>query len=133
MALFRTAHPKSGQINPSVIGRDDIAFLAECLDAKIWNGDWPIVGNMEPDSSRILLPKYKVAIGRADNWYVESYDGKRRRPARPSELDSLRYREVCSPMMLQMALQALHHAAPWLESYGRLDYEFARRSSDIAL
>ena len=112
---------------------DDITFLAECLDAKIWNGDWPVVSNVPPDTSRIQPPKYKVSIGEADNWHVESYDGKRRRPAKPSELDSLRYREVFSPMMLQMALQALHQAGPWLESYRRLDYDFSRRSADIAV
>jgi hypothetical protein len=37
-------------------------FIANSLDAKIWNGDWTIVGKATP---RLPLPKYKVQIGEA--------------------------------------------------------------------
>src|SRR2546430_2027101 len=60
VAIFKTAYPKGKQVSPLAVVTDDIAFLAECLDAKIWNGDWPVVSNLPPDTSRIQLPKYKV-------------------------------------------------------------------------
>src|SRR6266571_3133146 len=81
MVVFRTACERGANPDLATIVNDDIVFMAESFDAKIWNGDWPILGNVKPDLSRITLPLYKVSVDRADNLHVESYDGLRRRPA----------------------------------------------------
>jgi len=133
MVVFKTAHPRGVRPPVQDIVGDEPAFLAETLDAKIWNGDWPVVGNAVPNASRVPLPVYKVTIGSIDNWQVESYDGARHRPAKPWELDSLQPRTVVAAIRLQKALQAIHGAAPWSENYRLMEYEYMRRSSGIAV
>ena len=131
VVIFKTAYARGVAPNPQDIVLDEPAFIAETLDAKIWNGDWPIVGNIEPDPSRVPLPAYKVTIGSIDNWQVESYDAKRRRPAKPWELDTLQFRTVVGPIRLQRALQALHGAGRWSEAFRLMEYEFVKRSSGV--
>jgi Immunity protein 26 len=134
IVVFRTAYPHEGSPDVKGIVGDDIAFVGESLDALIWSGDWPIIGNATPDHSRVPLPTYKVTIGSIDNWYVESYDGKRRRPAKPWELDSLQLQRVVAPVRLQKALQALHGVVPWDETYGLLKYDdYVRRASEVSV
>ena len=38
-------------------------FISNSMDAKIWHGDWRIIGNRSPDLARFPLPKYKVNSG----------------------------------------------------------------------
>lgn len=78
-------------------------FIANTLDAKIWHGEWPIVGNVMRDPSSVPLPKYKVRIG--DVLYVESYDGLRKRPATDREEAILAYRKCVYPQILEDALK----------------------------
>ncbi len=131
VAVFRSPYPKTDQPPVDRILADDIALLTETFDAKIWNGDWPVVANVAPDGSRFPLPNYKVTIDRADQWHVESYDSKRHRPAKPWELDSLQFRTVVSAKFLQDAFQALHGREPWDGSYRLLEYDVMRRSAEI--
>jgi hypothetical protein len=131
VVIFKTAYARGVRPNPEDIVLDEPAFVAETSDAKIWNGDWPKVGNINPDSLRFFLPAYKVTIGSIDNWQVESYDGKRHRPAKPWELDTLQFRTIISPIRLQKALRALHGAGPWNEVFRLMEYEFVRRSSGV--
>src|SRR5438552_18224086 len=72
MAIFKTAYRRGERPELSRIAADDIAFLGESLDAKIWNGDWVVVGNLPPDRSRIPLPIYKVKVGVINRWFWES-------------------------------------------------------------
>lgn len=134
VALFKTARPAEEAVNvPSIIS-DDVAFFAETLDAKLWNRDWPVVGNVPPDWSRIQLPNYKVAFGRADNMHVEAYDGKRHRPATQQEIQILRFRTVCSARHVQQAFQGFQHT---ISSNDRdadvLEPEYCQRSAEISL
>jgi Immunity protein 26 len=131
MVVFRTAHERGADADLAEILNDDIAFMAESFDGKIWNGHWPVVGNVKPDLSRILLPVYKVSIHRADNLHVVSYDGLRRRPATRGEREALRHRLLVAPILVERAVQALHGAAPWDESYRPLEYETVRQSAEV--
>ncbi|TMD83116.1 MAG: hypothetical protein E6I78_13190 [Chloroflexi bacterium] len=131
MAIFKTAYRRGQRPELSRITADDIAFLGESLDAKIWNGDWVIVGNLPPDRSRIPLPTYKVTVGDINSWFVESYDGSRRRPATPNELNVLELRTVVAPIRLEKALQALHGARPWEPTFRQLEYDRVKRSGEI--
>lgn len=132
--LFKAADPAEGTLELSSIINGKIAGMAETLDSKLWNGDWPVVGNTPPDWSRICLPNYKVAYGGPDNMHVEAYDGKRHRPATRREIEMLRFREVCSAMRVQKAFQAFHGAIPWNDNYAAvLDPEYCRRSAEISL
>lgn len=131
VAIFKELHPCSTAPHLTQIASGEVAFLAETFDAKVWNGDWPIVGNAAPDHVRIPFPTYKVTIGRATDWYVESYDTSQRRPAKPWEIDSLMLRNVVSPIRLEKALQALHGIGHWDPSYRLLEFDVMRRSSTI--
>lgn len=130
VAIFKKLHARSTAADISQIVSGEVAFLAETLDAKIWNGDWPIVGHAPPDHVRIPFPWYKVTIDRATNWYVESYDATQRRPAMPWEVDSLLLRNIVSPIRLEKALQALHGIGRWDPSYRLMEFEVMRRSSE---
>jgi hypothetical protein len=131
--VFKTAYARSVLPELQEIVLDSPAFVAETLDAKIWNGDWPIAGNIEPDVTRVPFPVYKVTVGNIRNWQVESYDGKRHREAKPWELDALQFRTVVGPIRLQRALQALHGAGQWNDAFRLMEYEFVRRMSTIAV
>src|SRR5258708_34176416 len=123
MAVFRTAYERGANPDLTEIVKDEIAFMAESFDGKIWNGHWPIIGNVKPDLSRIPLPVYKLTVDRVDNWQVVSYDGLRRRPATRGEREALEPRLLVAPIILERAVQALHGTAPWDESYRPLEYE----------
>lgn len=134
VAIFKTAYPRGSDVKASSVVNDQIAFLAETLDAKIWNGDWPVVGNLRPDFRKIDLPLYKVAMGRADELHVETYDGKRHRRATPSEVESLRFRTIVSAIVVQNALQAFHHVIPWEDGDDRvLDYGYVQQWANVAI
>jgi hypothetical protein len=131
VAIFKELHPRSSAPHLTQIASGEVAFLAETFDAKIWNGEWPIVGNASPDHVRIPFPTYKVAIGRATDWYVETFDAPQRRPAKPWEIDSLPLRNIVSPIRLENALRALHGVGQWDPSYRLLEFDVIRRSSTI--
>jgi Immunity protein 26 len=131
IAVFKEVHPRSSAPVPAQIVSGEVAFLAEALDAKLWNGDWPIVGNVAPDHVRIPFPSYKITIDRATNWYVESFDTLRKRPAKPWEVDALPLREIVSPIRLEKALQALHGIGQWDSSYRLFEFDVMQRSSTI--
>lgn len=130
VAIFRESLPRTSVCDCAQIVTGDVAFLAETFDAKIWNGDWPIVGHVVPDHVRIPFPWYKVTIDRATDWYVESYDTSQRRPAMPWEVDSLLLRNIVSPIRLEKALQALHGIGQWDPSYRLMEFDVMRRSSE---
>ncbi len=134
VAIFKTAYPRGSAIKASSVVNDQIAFLAETLDAKIWNGDWPVVGNLVPDFRKVDLPVYKVGMGRADELHIETYDGKRHRRAKPSEVEALRFRTIVSAIVVQNALQASHQVIPWEEGQdGVLEYGYVQQWANVAV
>jgi hypothetical protein len=104
-------------------------FVSNSFDAKIWHGDWPIIGNVPPDLARLPLPKYKVQIGQ--EMHVESYDATRARPATQSELGRLTFRTCVSPILLELALKAHWGFGEWEESFDCMKAEAALQSACI--
>ncbi len=133
MVVFSRAYERGQRPDARLITEGDIAFVGESFDAKIWNGDWPIVGNVTPDLSRIPIPVYKVTVGDIDRWFVEDYEGTRRRPATPAEVNSLAFRTTVAAVRLEKALQALHGARPWEPTFRPLEYDNVKRSSQVHL
>ncbi len=133
MVVFSTAYQRDQRPDTTLITSGDIAFVGESLDAKIWNGDWAIVGNVSPDLSRIPVPVYKVTVGDIGSWFVEDYEGTRRRPASPAEVNLLEFRTTVAPIRLEKALQALHGARSWEPTFRPLEYANVKRSSQVRL
>jgi hypothetical protein len=86
------------------------------FDAKISNGDWPMLGDA-PVREDVPLPAYKVAIGHPEKIEIEDYSGTRSRPATTSELGTVPHRMLVSPMLLELGAKAhygLAHSLPHL-------------------
>ena len=65
-------------------------LVINSFDAKISNGDWPIIGHIDIDAG-YQLPTYKVKMG--NEMYVENFAGDRRRIATTSEQHILQFRK----------------------------------------
>ena len=104
-------------------------FISDSVDAKIWHGDWPIVGNMPPDLERFPLPNYRVDINGVT--YVESYYGDRIRPATAAEFTKLSPRGSRAPIRLENALKAYYGFIEWDDSFDELTADVAFRSATI--
>ena len=100
--------------NPPIAG--DVArchplFSSLSLDAKLWNGDWRIIGNTTENLKKIAKPMYKVRM--SGRMYVESYRGEGRRLATTDEAERLQNRTTVSAAVLEKALRAKLGFAEW--------------------
>ena len=112
VVIYERSHPRNDRPNFTQIIEGPIRFAADCLDVKLVNGDWPIVGRAMQNLEEIGLPAYKASSYPSGDWYVESWD-RRTRPATPEEREKLHRRTMYSPMVLESALKAIHGAGPW--------------------
>ncbi len=124
-AIFDKAYPREALVDLHDVVKDRLALLALSLDAKIYGGDWKIVGNV-PVPANLPLPAYKettVEAGgppyraRVD---VVDYSGTRRRPAVGAEADLLPNRSTRAPIGIEKAFRALHGLEEWHESFEKL-------------
>ncbi len=106
-------------------------FSSLSLDAKIWNGDWKVLGNCNENLGTIAIPMYKVNI--SGRMYLESYRGEGRRAATEDELRRLRYRKTVAPVRLEKALKATHGYGEWHTAFDELYYDYAKESSTYVL
>jgi hypothetical protein len=127
-ALFERAYDRRTAPGARTVVNDAIAFVALSFDGKLRVGDWEIVGN-EPVSVEIALPAYKRSVGSPDRFEVVDFSGQRRRAASTDEAETLPYRTVVSPAVLEDALRAHHGLAPWDELYDELRPVEPTRSS----
>jgi hypothetical protein len=107
----------------------EIIFAALSLDAKIYHGDWRIVGNIKTNLDQIPQPVFKV--NQSGKVFLESRDRSRTRQASPSEAEVLRYRTVVAPIRLEKALKTQHGIGDWLPEYESLRADYAFESSRI--
>ena len=105
-------------------------FISDSVDAKLWHGDWPIIGNMPPDLKRFPLPNHRVDIYYGVT-YVESYYGDRRRPATAEEFRKLKDQTSEAPIHLENALKAYYGFIEWDDSFDELTADVAFRSAAI--
>ena len=130
VVVFERSYPRTGRPDLSQILEGPIRFAADCLDAKLVNGDWPVVGLSMGNIDQVGLPVYKTSSFPSGEWFVESWDG-RTRPATLEERDRLHHRTMYSPMVLESALKAIHGAGPWPDVRETLEYDYVRQTRDI--
>lgn len=96
-----------------------VSLLCLSLDAKLRNGDWPIIGK-SPVLVGDLLPAYKVAVNDPWNFQIEDYSGTRTRPASPEDERLYPFRTVVAPIRLERAAQALKGLREWESEWDEL-------------
>lgn len=82
------------------------------MDAKIYHGDWEIVGNISPIKFR--FPQYKVNMS-GQTW-ITDVNGKLLRLATVEESRGLSFKSSNSPIAFEKAFRAYHGDLPW-EAY----------------
>ncbi len=106
-------------------------FATLSLDAKLWNGDWEIIGNVTGNLNSIRRPLFKIR--QRGVMFVESQDGTKARPAKSDELEQLRFRGTVSPIRIQKAVQAQNGIIEWNEMFDELRYSYAESSSALEI
>lgn len=106
VVLFR-----SGQEPVEDVIRSGIQLAGIVFDAKLRNGDWPIVAHVTPIDVR--APWFVLGHEGLENLRLESFDGTKTRMATPEEASNHRRRHVSYPMALQRAAEAAHGRREW--------------------
>ncbi|WP_279304113.1 Imm26 family immunity protein [Microbacterium testaceum] len=96
-----------------------VSLLCLSLDAKLRNGDWPVIGR-SPVSVIDSLPAFKVAVNEPWNFQIEDYSGTRTRPASPEDERLYPFRTVVAPIRLERAAQALEGLREWDREWDEL-------------
>ncbi len=112
----------------SVIGAKPL-FAALSMDAKIYHGDWPIIGNVTKNLEHIPQPVFKIDQG--GQVFLESRDRSVSRLASSSEAGRLRLRTVVAPVRLENALKAHSGLGEWNPRYDELRADYALDSSRV--
>jgi hypothetical protein len=120
---------EDNHINVEEVSLENPVFLVLTLDAKLWNGDWPIVGNVQSHLHRFPQPAFKVRQNGVV--HIESRDRSRSRPASTSEAELLRYRTVSSPAVIEAVVQAYFGVGEWQEGYEKYRADYAEMSGAI--
>lgn len=105
------------------------ALFALTLDAKLFHGDWPILGNVDENLDRFPQPAFKVR--QSGVVYIESRDRTVSRPASPSEAEILRYRSVSYPAIIEEAAQGYFGFCEWNAHFDKFRPEYAIFSSRL--
>jgi len=117
------------QINIPKILSGKPMFLTLTLDAKLWNGDWPIVGNELEQTKSFPQPSFKVQSNGTE--YIESLDRKVCRVASDAESQILRYRKISSPAIIDEATKGKFGIVEWNSYYDALLAHYAIESSKL--
>ena len=104
-------------------------FLALTLDAKLFHGDWPIIGNVQENLADFPQPAYQVR--QSGIVYLESRDRSISRPATEAEAAVLKFRTGYSPMVLEKAVKAHFGAGEWLIHYEDFRATYAYRTNQF--
>lgn len=122
--------PVMSDASPERVEDHDPFLAVLTLDAKLWNGDWPIVGNHRRNLPSIAQPVFKVMYeGRP---MVEARDRSWWRPARDDEFLRLHFRSITSPAVAEDIVKARFGTGAWLPGYDRYLYGYAVASASTA-
>lgn len=102
-------------------------FLTLTLDAKLWHGFWPIIGNELKLTKKFPQPVYKVQYD--GNLHIESRDMKFHRIASASEAEILNFRTVSSPAAIENATKGKFGILEWSPHHNSLLAGYAIKSS----
>lgn len=116
-------------VNPDSVLTQEVALLALTLDAKLFLGDWPIIGNVQGNLSSFPQPAYKVR--QSGVVYIESRDRTFSRPALPAESEQLRYRSVSYPAIIEEAVQGYFGVMEWNPHFDKFRPGYASESAKL--
>lgn len=85
-------------------------------DAKIYHGDWLLLGNAPPPS--VKFPIYKVGIS-GETW-ITDVNGNALRVATSEEAAELPFKSSHSPISYEEAFKAHHGMGPWKSYFDKL-------------
>ena len=111
------------------ITRRPIMLLCLSLDAKLWHGDWEIIGNY--DANLAQIPNLFFQVETLKGTMVESRDLNFSRPAGQEEKSVLRRRKVVAPIRVEKAAKAFYGAVPWDDIYDDLKPDYAYKVSEM--
>jgi hypothetical protein len=117
VVIFDGLFDRSSPPAPDQVIDSPVSLVALSLDAKLLNGDWPVIGRESVDREP-PLPLYKEEVPGGTE--VVDWTGTRRRRAAIGEADQFGYREVVSPALLELAVKAKHGLADWHEAFDAL-------------
>lgn len=130
LCVFEPLWDRQPIADVQAIVRSQVLLLANSLDAKIWHGHWPIIGRTRPTLDRIPFPAFVTSIGRRDDYYLVSYDGRRRRKARATEVQHFDKRATVAPVRLEAAFKAHHGLIPWDPRFDQLRFDHVWERAD---
>lgn len=97
-----------------------IVILTYTVDVFIEDGDWKVIGNIEP-SSRINFPEYIIETSNGPK--VMDYMGKILRCATPTDIKNLGTQKSVSPKVLELAIKAKFGTGEWYPTLNTLLYQ----------
>ena len=115
----------------SALGQADSVLYGNTFDAKIMNGDWPVLGVGLVDHSKHPLPNYRVDMG--GHTLVETFDASRRRPLQDWEFEKVPLRRTLSPMRFQDITAAVWGLEPWDSAYNDMRPTHVRIASSVVV
>ncbi len=122
VVTFRSDDPAPEKVVAAEIDLAGIIF-----DAKLRNGDWPILSNQPP--ATVSEPWFLVGHSGLGNLRLESFDGSKVRAATSADAAEHAHRNISSPMAFQWAVEAARGHREWtpaLEIFPRLGRELGR-------
>lgn len=120
---------RRSESDPEVVVAGNPVLLTLLFDAKLSNGEWPIIGNLVEAIDHYPHPAFKIK--HAGTMSIESRDKSVRRPATEDELEVLENRSVASPMIIEDAIKAYFGIGEWTDSYDKRRAEYAAASFEL--
>lgn len=127
-AIFDKKFP-SKDVDPRIVVGSTPALLVLSLDAKIWHGDWPVIGNIQSNLEHYPQPAFKVR--QSGVVHIVSRDRTVYRPASPQEAEVLQYRTTSYPAVVEDAVKAYFGMGEWRVEYDKMLAEHVKRSSAL--
>jgi Immunity protein 26 len=128
VAIFDEKVEKDHADPKAIVGLKPV-FLVLTLDAKLWHGHWPIIGNVQTNLSEFPRPVFKVR--QKGIVHIESRDRAISRPATAEESEILRYRAVTSPAAIEKVVRAYFGIGDWNPHFDNYLAEYAHKSSQV--
>ena len=128
IAVFKPAYEYTQLPNLDALCESEIALVGGTMDARIYHGNWIIVGNNDPVIDRIPKPYFKAFV--KGKPIIEDFFGKFIRKATPRDLESYDNWTSFSPMAYEMAIKSIHGEADWLPAFDQLLIEYARKRAN---
>lgn len=115
--------------SPADLDGAGLTFAALTLDAKLHQGDWPVIGSRKDNLPLLPQPWFKVENG--NEVHIEARDRASGRRATATEEAQLRHRTVVAPVRIETALKALHGIGDWHPRFEDLRADYAFESAKL--